>query len=102
MLQAIGQELIEEQSTRDGLISIQHDLISMDLQGDATWQHMIRVKDLLRQAANVDPKVDHPEITGLVQGFMDERHGDDAVLDVHEHLDNVGILDRAGPYVQQA
>ena len=101
ILQSVGDQLIDDQATGDRIVHRQGDVVGANLDVNLAPTDSIGPKQVVDQRLHVLLEINLRQIRRLIQLFVNQRHGLDAVLRVLEQRSRVGILDLARLHPQQ-
>jgi len=101
VLQGVGNEFIDDQGARDDRVDVEINVLNGYPRSNAPFRRTVGEEEVGRQAFHILGKIDSRQRFGLIQLFMDQRHGVDPVLALPEEVGRLPVPDVRHLQVEQ-
>src|SRR5262249_28892226 len=93
VFETIGDEFVKDEAKGDGRVEVQGSLGDAQVGRDPVGRGVVRAHEDADQAADVFRKIDAGQAVRLVEHFVDQSHGTNAILAFPEHSQRFRIAD---------
>lgn len=91
VFERIGDQFIDDQSARDRGVDAEGNVLGMNRKGDVVWIHPVGGTGVVRQSLEVFSDLDPPEVSRLIELFVEQRDGAHTTLALLEQSDGLRV-----------